>query len=134
MKSFKPSFALLATCATLSACATTGPGAHSPAADRIPERLQALGTEPFWNVTVDGSGLRYSTPVDQAGQAISAARQDGRSGSRWTGTVNGQPFELSIAPGRCSDGMSDRVYSYSAVLRLGSSRHSGCARVLPAVD
>jgi uncharacterized membrane protein len=75
--------------------------------------------------------LRYSTPEDLAGQAFQAIRKDAASASTWTGSLSGKPFELSIAPGTCSDGMSDTEYGFSASLRFAGQHNHGCARIAP---
>lgn len=90
----------------------------------MPARLEALGTEPFWNARVGGAQIVYSTPENQQGQSIPVAR----SGSAWRGTLAGKPFELSITRGRCNDGMSDTVYAFKAQLVVEGERRDGCAR------
>ena len=108
--------------------------ARSPApsaAVKVPERLDALGTEPFWNVRIRGSKLRYATPDDQAGTEFNATREDTATSSTFSGILAGKPFELAIVPERCSDGMSDTVYPYSAWLRYDGQRNQGCARDVP---
>jgi uncharacterized membrane protein len=95
---------------------------------KLPEKLQALGTEPFWNVRISGTRLTYSTPDDQAGQTFTAAREDTALASTFRGTLAGQPFALTISPERCSDGMSDTAYPFSAKLDHAGRHQTGCAR------
>jgi uncharacterized membrane protein len=113
----------------VSSAPTSTPAADKPAS-RIPSRLQALGTEPFWNVRIDGARLVYTTPEDQKGQMITAARDDTSVASTWTGQLAGKPVEVSIVPEKCSDGMSDTEYPFSAWLKLGGTMRHGCAREL----
>lgn len=122
--------ARLVQLALLAALAGCGPdeevrSASGPAA--IPENFHALGTEPFWGLTVTGVGARYSTP--EITEEI--ARDVVRSASSGVETVSGRlgqlPFRLTVRPERCSDGMSDRVYPFAAELRLGERTLQGCA-------
>jgi uncharacterized membrane protein len=46
----------------------------------------------------------------------------------WTGTYAGAPFILRVSPGKCSDGMSDTVYPFTAVLTVSGQTERGCAR------
>jgi len=93
----------------------------------LPVRFTALGTEPFWAAVVDDAVLVYQTPEDQKGQRVALARRavDGRT--ELSGTLSGEALVLRIGAGPCSDGMSDTVYPYSAVLRIGRQVLNGCA-------
>lgn len=91
--------------------------------------MQALGTEPFWSIRIEGGKLTWSSPEDMPGTPFTTASGKARDGGwRYVGTLKGEPAELVIAPGKCSDGMSDTVYPYTARLALGTQRLSGCAR------
>lgn len=98
---------------------------------QVPGKLRAAGTEPFWGVQIDGATLVYTTPEDQKGQTIAATREDSSISSTWTGTLGGKKFEISIVPEKCSDGMSDTEYPFSAWLNFGGGMRHGCARVIP---
>lgn len=103
----------------------------SPAAPVQPEtwdRLQALGTEPFWSVDIATGTLRYTTPEDSQGTFFPAERQVVGERQTFTGALKGQSFVLVIEPGQCSDGMSDTVYPLKAVRTLGEDVQRGCAR------
>lgn len=91
------------------------------------EPIRLVGTEPFWGGTVRGGQLVYITPENQAGEAIAVKRFAGNSGLGFNGTREGQPLDLTVTSGACSDGMSDRSYPYTATLRLGGEQRSGCA-------
>lgn len=94
----------------------------------IPQRFQALGTEPFWSVEVRPGQLRYSSPENIDGTGFAATETGADGGTRWSGTLEGKPFSLLIVPGQCSDGMSDTVYAWKATLRWGEVSEQGCAR------
>ena len=85
------------------------------------------GTEPFWGARIEGKTLTYSTPEDIDGQAISVTRFAGRGGLSFSGELNGQVLDLAVTPGECNDGMSDRVYPFTATLRIGERDLQGCA-------
>ena len=42
----------------------------------------------------------------------------------------GAKVTLTITPGKCSDGMSDRTYAFTAALTIGDHAMHGCARVI----
>lgn len=104
-------------------------GEHGPRFDgiRADEAISFLGTEPFWGGKVGGGQLTYSTPENQAGETVPARRFAGNNGLGFSGTLAEGPFDLTIAPGECSDGMSDRTFPYTATLRIGDRQQNGCA-------
>ena len=88
--------------------------------------FRAFGTEPFWNVNVEGDTLTFTTPEDQAGQVMQGTRRAVDGGIELQGTHAGKAFTLSVAPGECSDGMSDEVYAMTARFRFGDMDYTGC--------
>jgi len=84
------------------------------------------GTEPFWNGRIAEGTLTWTTPQDMAGQAIRVTRFAGRGGLGFSGTLEGQPLDLAVAPGTCFDGMSDRTYPFTVAITLGTQHLSGC--------
>ncbi len=120
--------------ASAEAVATASSPAPSPSPPPPPSpapapRFQALGNEPFWSVAVSDAQLRYSTPENQAGTAFAARRTSEGPATVWSGTLEGQSFVLRIAPGTCSDGMSDTIYAWTAQVAFGDTTLSGCARL-----
>ncbi len=119
------------------ACALAGSlGACAPAAEheaQVPggadiqsfraigerERLRFVGTEPFWGGEITGTALRYRTPEQPDGAVLTVARFAGRGGLSYAGALAGRAFDMAVTPGRCSDGMSERVYPFTVTLRLG---------------
>jgi uncharacterized membrane protein len=93
------------------------------------QNFQALGTEPFWAVEVRPGRLRYTTPENQKGTEFPARRTIEGEAQVWTGTFEGSQFTLRIAPGICSDGMSDTVYGYTAMVAFAGETRQGCARL-----
>lgn len=103
---------------------------HAASPSPVPSRLRATGTEPFWGAVIDGAVLTYSTPEFPAGIRISVSRKDEPGGATFAGTLDGKPLSLDIAPGACSDGMSDKIYSFTAVRQIGPEIARGCANPL----
>jgi uncharacterized membrane protein len=101
------------------------PAAVPPAAEPA-ARYRFTGTEPFWGGTIDGATILYQTPDDQAGQTIAATMSREGATTRYSGTLDGQPFVLKLTPGTCSDGMSDTVYPLHAVLAVRGEPRQGC--------
>lgn len=97
----------------------------APAQLRLP--LQCLGTEPFWSITIRSpSRATYSDPeVASRPYAVSQFRRIGRGATMRLG-ADGQ---IAITAARCSDGMSDNIYPYTARVRLPGGRSlAGCCR------
>lgn len=117
-----------------------GPPARPVAADAgaaaavggFPAALQALGTEPFWSVRLDGSQLTYTSPELPAGITVELdSRQQSGPGLQAAARLDGQPVRLTLGPGPCSDGMSDTVYPWTAQWQHGGIQLRGCARPHP---
>lgn len=85
------------------------------------------GTEPFWGGTVTGTDVRYMTPERQFGDVVATRRSFGSDSETYAGTFRGRPFVLTLRRGRCSDGMSDRVYAFTATLQVLGETRRGCA-------
>jgi uncharacterized membrane protein len=93
--------------------------------------FRALGNEPFWNAAIEGRCVTYSHPDNIAGKRIwSRYAPNPSGGGRWSGALDGRKFELTIRPKeKCSDGMSDRAYDFSAELLVDGGRRNGCAEI-----
>lgn len=101
-------------------------GAEAMTNESIPSQLIARGTEPFWAIDVEGGRLVWKTPDQPEGAAVSAGRRIDGAGVRYI-AHDASAFELAIAPGRCSDGMSDLVYPFTATWSHGGRTWRGCA-------
>ncbi len=115
-----------------AAPASATPAAVVPApavAARVPDAYVALGTEPFWSATVAAGRLTYSTPENPKGQTITVTRDAAPDETRFSGKLDGTPLTLVIAPGACSDGMSDRTYPFTARLTVDAGERRGCAHL-----
>ena len=93
--------------------------------------FMAKGTEPFWALEQTATGARFSEPsmtgVTETwytsvetivGMTISIVG---------TPVTTGPALSAILTPGACSDGMSDNIYAYIAVITLGTGTLSGCA-------
>ena len=94
-----------------------------PAAAQTPGNpYVARGTEPFWSVTIDGRTIRFEAP-GRAPVSVAAPRPiHGFAGEIWqTRRINVNTNHV-----RCSDGMSDQVYSDTVTVRVDGRTYNGC--------
>lgn len=131
----RPALLPIAAVIALSACQ---PGADEAAVpgDRKDDRpfseisaketVRFLGTEPFWGGAVTGDQMTYETPDKPAGERITVARFAGRGGLSFSGKLADADLTMTITPGACSDGMSDRRYPFTVTLQIGTELRSGC--------
>lgn len=115
-----------------SACREGAPRAAdstgAPAVSTTNEPLRALGTEPFWALDIDSSGLRFITPDDTSGMRFPPIAPIAAGDTMvWTGATERAAFDVRIWREQCSDGMSDRVYPYAARVRIDATDYRGCA-------
>jgi uncharacterized membrane protein len=88
--------------------------------------MQAAGTEPFWGLKVTHEELVFSRPGQSDVRAPNPGpKMEGKS-AVWAAPHGA--LELTLTPGHCSDGMSDRDYPYTAVVVVDRQTLSGCAR------
>lgn len=121
--------ALAATSLVLSvACQGGAENAKVPLFDGIgPEEvIRFTGTEPFWGGEAAGSELTYTTMEDPEGQVIAIQRFAGNHGLGLSGSLDDAAFDMTVTPGECSDGMSDRTYPLTVTLSLGGEIREGC--------
>lgn len=133
-----PTFAPILCLFALGACADggTGPddGAPEPAEPVVlggvdlNQPLRALGTEPFWAVSIDASGLAYSGVDRPEQRAANPGPQVQGSAAQWNvRTDQDQPLIVTLIDTECSDGMSDRTYPLTARVEIGEETLNGCA-------
>ena len=110
----------------LLCAAACAPIASPPAAS-----YRAVGTEPFWNVTIEGGQMRYER-IGERGFSVPAPTP--------RTSFNGHRYEtprltLDITHVQCSDGMSDRVYADRVMVTVGGEILRGCGgAILPPAD
>ena len=100
--------------AALTACAPLPPPPPPP--------YHALGTEPFWNLLIDEHDVTFTQPD---AQPIRQPRPQPIIGI--AGEIYQTPrINVNIVHGRCSDGMSDRVYPDKVQVTVDGRRFNGC--------
>jgi heat shock protein HslJ len=109
----------------LSACTMTMPGDDGPGIYPPPpssKNYRALGTEPFWSVTIADGTMRYQ-PADGRVVTVPAPRPIvGINGERY----QTRRLTVDITHVRCSDGMSDRTYPDTVRVTVDGRNLSGC--------
>lgn len=111
---------------------TAGTAAPSPAPTAIADSgvatFRVAGTEPFWALEIARRELRFITPEDTSGLRFPRGPSVTSGDTlRWSAMAYGTTIEARIWPSRCSDGMSDRVWTHRAVVRVDSTTYRGCA-------
>ena len=93
----------------------------------LPRPLLCRGTEPFWALSVTGTGAVFETPD---GGAIPLRRHGevaGFGGGVLAFDAGGETLDLTVVRKACSDGMSDRPYGFTAfVWNRGETFLEGC--------
>lgn len=122
--------ALLALCACKPPPSppTPGPVAAPVRISDFSQDITALGTEPFWNLTIRGTTFVLTAP-DQKDQTFTAPGATIRPGqAAWTAKgADGEVLAATIFVSDCSDGMSDRRYPMTAEVVVGGQTLRGCA-------
>lgn len=105
---------LLAGCVTAPPPPPPGSGSH----------YRAVGTEPFWHLTIDPQRMVF-TEANAPGVEIA------QTTPRVIIGVAGEIYEtprigVNIVHAQCSDGMSDRIYPDKVQVRVDDRRFEGC--------
>jgi len=132
----------LALAVALSACqpqdpdgAVATPPADAPAAPAPPPALpaafagdiDAVGTEPFWSVSIRKDALTLSRPDDPDVAAAPGVPKIEAGKAVWTQAAGGKPLVVTLTIGPCTDGMSDRTFPLAAQVKFGDLTLDGCA-------
>nr|WP_176592962.1 membrane-like protein [Sphingobium sp. EM0848] len=100
----------------------TAHSAPSPTPDRPTQNhYRAMGTEPFWAVTVKGSTATLERP-DKAPVRFTVSRHADRRAIRYLGGG----FSMTVSEGPCSDGMSNAIWSDRVAVAFGEGTLNGC--------
>ncbi|WP_240811703.1 hypothetical protein [Brevundimonas sp. M20] len=131
-------FVVAASALTLSACSQ---GGEAPAASGEPpaaapilsgvdlsKPVSLIGTEPFWGIQLTGGELVYSG-VDRPEQRapLPPAVIQGTVATFQTRSASGTVFDVTLTSTECSDGMSDRTFPLTALVKVGDETLMGCA-------
>ncbi len=96
--------------------------------------LRVLGNEPFWSVELTGTEMVYTTPEPPEQRAPQPNPVVQGTTATWeTSTADGTALRLTLVATECSDGMSDRTYPLTAMVKLGDLELSGCAASVAAI-
>lgn len=102
--------------------------ADTAAPEPVDPSFRLVGTEPFWALHIETSGMRFTTPEDTAGLRFGAARAVSVGDSlRWNSVGDRGVIEAVITRTPCSDGMSDKTWPYRARVEIGKTTYEGCA-------
>lgn len=82
---------------------------------------RAIGTEPFWAVTVRGDAATLERP-DHPPARFAVARHVEERVIRYSG----DGFAMTISEGPCSDGMSDALWRDRVAVAFGDGVLKGC--------
>ncbi|URW76477.1 META domain-containing protein [Sphingomonas donggukensis] len=104
--------------------------AAAPAAAQPAAPYRAIGTEPFWSLSIDRRTITYR-PAE--GRSLTVAKPRSIVG------INGELYRargmtVDITHVRCSDGMSDRTYRDTVRVTIGRRTLNGCGGGVVAND
>ena len=116
---------LVAACTPASGDAIDPKGAtfDGIAAEEI---ITLTGTEPFWGMTIKDGRAHYGNPDHPEGWEFPVKRFAGNNGLGFSGDWDGTAVTITLTPGQCSDGMSDRTFPFVATIALGEETLRGC--------
>jgi uncharacterized membrane protein len=115
----------------LAACAPAKKDGIDPAGKTFDavaptEVVTLTGSEPFWNLRIEGSEGLWTTPDNQPGTRLSISRFAGNNGLGFSATLEGQALNAVLTPGDCNDAMTDRRFPFVATIALGGETLTGC--------
>jgi uncharacterized membrane protein len=128
----------LAACSPAAEAPEPAPPAAEPAAVLggvdLGRPVRVGGTEPFWSVELTATELIYGGPDRPEQRAPRPATQiAGTTATFESVTAAGTSISVMLAATECSDGMSDRIYPLSAIVRIGDETLTGCAASTAAI-
>jgi putative lipoprotein len=89
--------------------------------------FRARGNEPGWSVDVTPQGVILTRPDVPAITFEYAPLEKTPTGGRHFAAENSDgKLDFTLAPGQCSDGMSDVVYGWNATATFGEQTLKGC--------
>lgn len=107
-------------------------------AGAVPPTLACFGTEPFWSLGYEDDNMVWSSPDETKWMETAEALGGAIPGDVRRGLVaagDGTDIHAIIAPGVCSDGMSDRAFGLTAAIILddgaGPRLLHGCCSIAP---
>lgn len=108
--------------------ATAADTAVRAAPDTAVRRFHVVGNEPFWSLDIAAAGLRFRTPEDTTGALFPRTAPSAAGDTlTWSAAAGSRTIEARVWPAECSDGMSDRVWTHRAIVRVDTVSYRGCA-------
>ncbi|MBL0924723.1 MAG: hypothetical protein IBJ12_09710 [Sphingomonadaceae bacterium] len=108
---------LIAPALALTACQTV------PEADPAgPAPYKAAGTEPFWGLSIETSGMTFSRAGERDVRVSGHEARPSFNGWRYVS----DRIIADITFVQCSDGMSDNVYKDSVTVIVDGKTYKGC--------
>jgi uncharacterized membrane protein len=106
--------------------------AAAPASALAPEygvAMDLTGVQPPWTLKIRRNSLALSRPgrVDVMSENPGPAITNGSAVWSTTAVGQGGSLKVTLRPGHCSVGMSDREYPYQATVETGGETLMGCA-------
>lgn len=101
-----------------------------PPASPAAASYKAVGTEPGWALTISGATMIYQGDYG----SVKISEPTPANFRPVPGIYSGTRLKLTIAPGPCSDGMSDLVYRQSVRLVADGNVVAGCGGGTVAPD
>ena len=91
-------------------------------------KLWASSNEPFWGFVADGGGTAFRTPDTELKLPAAVLREtDGTVA--YDAVHEGRRIRVELAPGLCSDTMSEAAFGRRAVVALDGRLYTGCGLV-----
>jgi uncharacterized membrane protein len=90
------------------------------------EELQVIGSVPSWTGQVRGGRMVYRSSAKPLGETIAVQRAAGPTGLLFTGNLDEGTFIMAVTQGDCSDGMTARVFPFTAEFRIGGATFKAC--------
>ncbi|QIG80578.1 META domain-containing protein [Stakelama tenebrarum] len=98
-------------------------GAPTPAAPVAVEPYRAIGTEPFWSLTIDADTMRFERPDHPP---LVRERPQARVALASQNFATRDMLVQVFSARSCSDGMSDRTYPDTVQVTVNGTRYRGC--------
>ncbi len=100
----------------------------------LAQPVRVLGNEPFWAVEMTGTEMVYTTPEPPEQRAPQPQPVvQGTTVTYEAETADGTTLRVTLVATECSDGMSDRTYPLTAMVKVGDRDLTGCAASVAAV-
>lgn len=116
-----------ASCLSIAACvpAAAPQGTEAPPTATSPNATapyKAVGTEPFWALTIDGDTAVFQPMEGASTVAQNITARPSFNGWRYTSDI----VSVDVTFTQCSDGMSDIVYKDTVTVLVGTQEFRGC--------